>query len=60
MIEREVFQYTGKSGNTLTGVTRAKYASLAASHYTDAAVNPGVWAVVINGGAIFAGFVKPS
>jgi hypothetical protein len=56
----EAFQYTGKTGNQLTGVTGAKYATIASRHFVGDSVGQGMWFVKINGGAIFAGYVKPS
>lgn len=60
IIENEVIQYTGKSGNTLTGVTRAKYGTAMQNHWTGDSTYQGLWFCIINGGALFCGFVKPS
>lgn len=60
IIENESFQYTGKSGNTLTGITRAVYGSSMAKHYSGDIVSQGLWFTVINGSALFCGYVKPS
>lgn len=60
VIENETFTYTGKSGNSLTGVSRAQYATSMATHFVGTQVNAGLWLVVINGGALLAGYVKPS
>ena len=60
VIENEAIEYTGKSGNTLTGCTRSKYATVRTRHFPGAAVYPGLWFIKINGGAIFCGSNKPS
>lgn len=39
LIDSEVFWYTGKSGNTLTGVTRAWFGTSAATHSISATAN---------------------
>jgi hypothetical protein len=60
VIGNEAFQYTGKSGNNLTGVTGGKYATIAVNHYIGDKVGQGLWFVLINGGAILAGYNKPT
>jgi hypothetical protein len=61
VIESEILQYTGLSGgNTFTGVTRGVYGTIATAHWTGDAVAQGGWFVKINGGALFAGYVKPT
>jgi hypothetical protein len=56
----ETIQYTGKSGNTLTGVTHGRYGTIAYKHWTGDSIAQGSWFVVMNGGALFAGYNKPS
>ena len=56
----EIMAYTGKSGNTLTGLTRALYNTASAAHSAGDTVYTGLWFVKINGGALCAGPVKPS
>lgn len=60
VINREIFQYTGKSGNQLTGVTRGKYGSKQVKHYNLDTVRQGAWFVKIKEAAMFAGWQKPS
>ena len=60
MIEMEAIEYTGITGNTITGCTRAKYATQRVTHFIGTPVNQGLWFIKINGGAIFAGTSKPS
>ena len=60
IIGNESLQYTGKSGNQLTGVTGGKYGSIATRHFTGDSANQGLWLVIINGGALLAGYNKPS
>lgn len=60
IIDDEIFSYTGVSSNTLTGVTRAVYGSVKAKHYSGDRCSQGMWFTVINGGALFAGYVKPT
>lgn len=59
VIENEAIEYTGISGNTLTGCTRAKYATARAIHFAGASVYQGLWFIKINGGALFCGTSKP-
>ena len=56
----EIFQYTGISGNTLTGISRAKYGTAARSSYTGDIVSQCLWFTVINGGALLCGYNKPA
>lgn len=56
----EIFQYTGISGNTLTGVSRAKYGSVARTQFVNDKVYQCLWFTIINGGALLCGFNKPS
>lgn len=57
----EEFAYTGTSGgNTITGVTRAQNGTTAARHFIGDNVQPVVWFMKINQGAICAGSTKPS
>ena len=56
----EIFQYTAVSGNSLTGITRAKYSTTARSQYTGDNVYQCLWFTVINGGALLCGYQKPS
>lgn len=60
IIDTEAIQYTGKSGNQLTGVTGGKYATVASRHFAGDQVSQGLWFVIINGGALLAGYNKPS
>lgn len=61
VVENELIQYTGISGgNTLTGVTRARYGSTMQNHWPGDQVFQGMWFTIINGGALFAGYVKPT
>ena len=55
----ELFQYTGISGNTLTGVSRAKYGTKASWHYTTENVHQCLWFTIIGGGALLCGFNRP-
>ena len=59
IIGTEAIQYTGVTGNQLTGVTGSRYATLPFPHFTGDTVSQGIWFVVINGGAILAGYNKP-
>lgn len=59
-INDEVFSYTGISGNSLTGITRAQYGSTKRSNYTGDFVYQCLWFTVINGGALLCGYTKPS
>lgn len=59
VIGNETIQYTGKSGNTLTGVTGGRYGTVAAVHFAEDQVGQGLWFVLINGGALLAGYNKP-
>jgi hypothetical protein len=59
IINNEALQYTGKTGNTLTGITGGQYATPANRHYVGDTVCQGMWFAVINGGALFAGYNKP-
>lgn len=56
----EAFEYTGKSGNVLTGTTRAKYGTTAVSHFSGDSVAQGLWFVKIKGGLLFFGYNRPS
>jgi hypothetical protein len=60
IVGTEALQYTGKTGNQLTGVTGARYATLATKHYAGDKVSPGLWFTIINGGALLAGYTKPA
>jgi hypothetical protein len=60
IVEAEVIQYTGISGNNLTGVTRAKYGTAMQTHWTGDTVAQALWYTIINGGALLFGAVKPS
>jgi hypothetical protein len=59
IINNEAIQYTGKTGNTLTGITGGQYATPINRHYVGDTVCQGMWFVVINGGALLAGYNKP-
>lgn len=60
IVDDEIFTYTGVSSNTLTGVTRGVYGSVKAKHYSGDRCSQGLWFTVINGTALFAGYIKPS
>lgn len=60
VVGNEAFEYTGKSGNVLTGVTRSKYGTTAVSHFSGDSVAQGMWFVKINGGLLFFGYNRPS
>lgn len=60
IIDDEIFTYTGVSSNTLTGVTRGVYGSAKAKHYSGDRCSQGLWFTIINGGALLAGYIKPS
>ena len=60
VLEQEYIQYTGKTGTTITGCTRGKHGTTAVPHYLGDKVYQGAWLVIFNGGALFAGYVKPS
>lgn len=59
IIEGEAIEYTGISGNDLTGCSRGKYATGRMKHFTGTPVYQGLWFIKINGGALFAGTTKP-
>jgi len=59
VIESEIIAYTGFTGNTLTGVTRAKYGTAMQNHWVGDTVWQGLWFTIINGGALFCGYTKP-
>lgn len=60
IVDREIFQYTGKTGNQLTGVTRGKYGSKQVKHYNLDTARQGAWFVKIKESAMFAGWQKPA
>ena len=60
IIGNEALQYTGKTGNQLTGVTGGKYGTPSTRHFTSDLVGQGLWFVIINGGALLAGYNKPT
>jgi hypothetical protein len=60
IIENEIIKYTGISGNTLVGITRAMYGTSMQKHFVGDAVQQGLWFTVINGGALLTGYNKPS
>jgi hypothetical protein len=60
VIEGEFIQYTAVAGNTITGCIRARYGTARAAHFIGAQVYQGLWMIKANGGALFAGYVKPS
>lgn len=59
VIEGEAIHYTGISGTTVTGVTRARYGTVKAKHFPSVETYQGLWFTKINGGALFCGFTKP-
>jgi hypothetical protein len=60
VLENEMIQYTGISGNSFTGCTRGKYTTTATSHFSGDQVSQGLWFTKINGGAILCGYIKPT
>ncbi len=60
VVENEIIQYTGITGTSFTGCTRGKYGSTLTNHFANDAVGQGLWIVKILGGALFAGYQKPS
>jgi len=59
IINNEVWSFTGKTGTTLTGCTRAQGGTKAEPSTSGAEVRPGVWFVRFNRAAMRAGFAKP-
>lgn len=60
IVDSETIEYTGKAGNTLTGLTRGRYGTTAAGHASGATVYMANWYAKIKGGAMLAGYVKPT
>jgi hypothetical protein len=60
VVENEIIQYTGITGTSFTGCTRGVFGSALTNHFTGDAVGQGLWMVKILGGALFAGYQKPS
>ena len=60
ILNDEIWTYTGKSGNTLTGVTRAAYGSVKNKSYVGDKIFLGGWFVTMNDAQMFAGYAKPS
>lgn len=56
----EKFTWTGKSGNILSGVTRAQYGTTKAVHGAGSTVKLGTWFIRLNGAAIPVGTTKPT
>lgn len=60
IIDSETLEYTSKTGNTLNGITHAKYGTTKAAHAPGATVYVASWLVKINTGLLQAGFNKPT
>lgn len=60
IIENEIIQYTGISGNAITGITRGVFGSTKQDHWSGENVYQGLWFTIINGGALLFGYNKPS
>ena len=60
VLENEIVQYTSVDATHFLGCTRGKYGTTATAHFSGDAVSQGLWMVKINGGALFAGYQKPS
>lgn len=60
VLDGEVIQYGGKTSNSFTTCTRARYATVAYNHFTSDVCYVGAWLVKINTGLLFAGYVKPT
>lgn len=58
--ENEIIQYTSVDATHFLGCTRGKYGTTATAHFSGDSVSQGLWMVKINGGALFAGYQKPS
>jgi len=58
-INGEPWHYTGKTGNTLTGTTRALYGRPKRKSFTGDKVNPGFWFFKYNYAAIPVGYESP-
>lgn len=59
LIGDEVLTYTGRSGNTLSGLSRGKLGSKAVAAPTGATALAGGWYLRLNAGMIYCGSVKP-
>lgn len=59
VIEGEIIQYTGVSGNSFIGCTRGKSNTIATAHFSGDLVCQGLWFTKINGGALLCGFTEP-
>lgn len=57
---QEVFNYTGTTSTTFTGVTRAYNATPQTAHYVNDVVQVAWWFVKINGGALATSTTRPS
>lgn len=60
IINDEVIRYSSKSVNTLTGLTRGSYGTLASAHGIGDEVMSASWFVKINNGALLAGSTRPA
>lgn len=60
VIEGEIIQYTGISGNSFIGCTRGKGNTIATAHFANDLVCQGLWFTKINGGALLCGYVQPT
>lgn len=58
-MDGETFKYTGKVLNTLTGVTRAQYATREVDHEAGVIASPLQWFVKFNDFALMAGYTRP-
>jgi len=60
VIGSECITFAGRSGTTLTGCVRAKYATTRAAHAINDVVYLATWIVRLNDGVIHCGTTKPS
>ncbi len=60
VVESEIIGYTGITPTAFTGCTRGLYGTSPANHFVGDMTGQGLWMVKIQGGALFAGYVKPS
>lgn len=58
-MDGETFKYTGKAANTLTGVSRAQYATREVDHKAGVTASPLQWFVKFNDFALMAGYTRP-
>jgi hypothetical protein len=60
IIDSELFEYTGKTGTSFTGVTRGKYGSTQTTHVSGTSTYLTLWFVKINAGLLHCGYVRPN